>query len=303
MKYWLCLLLLFYHTIGHSQQFKVSYPASAFKGNFSGHVLVFFSKKHPVPKDRISWPCFAKVVSNIKPGQVVVFDDTAVAFPLPLSATEPGEYYIQAVFDRDLGGRSIGSSPGNLFSIPQKINITAGNKEMVTLSCDQIIPEKTFVESVFVKEMKVHSTLLSRFHKKDISIDAPVILPAEYWTEPSRKFPVLFTVAGYASDYHHYSKSESTDTMPANPLDSIPCIRVYLDGSSRLGHICYANSANNGPWGDAFVEEFLPALQKLFRCNGAFLLRGHSSGDGPLCGYRRITPKCLPVVTLLHQTL
>lgn len=40
----------------------------------------------------------------------------------------------------------------------------------------------------------------------------------------------------------------------------------------------YANSANNGPVGDAFVTEFLPYLDRHYRTNGGRLLRGHSSG-------------------------
>ena len=60
--------------------------------------------------------------------------------------------------------------------------------------------------------------------------------------------------------------------------DSIEAIIVYLDGNCRLGHSVYANSDNNGPWGDALVKEFIPELEKQYRCDGARLLRGHSSG-------------------------
>ncbi|MEP6726358.1 MAG: alpha/beta hydrolase-fold protein, partial [Bacteroidota bacterium] len=38
------------------------------------------------------------------------------------------------------------------------------------------------------------------------------------------------------------------------------------------------NSANNGPWGDALVKEFIPLVESKYRCDGARLLRGHSSG-------------------------
>ena len=55
-------------------------------------------------------------------------------------------------------------------------------------------------------------------------------------------------------------------------------IRVFLDSNCPLGHSVYANSDNNGPWGDALTREFLPLLQERFRCDGAFLVKGHSSG-------------------------
>jgi Putative esterase len=62
------------------------------------------------------------------------------------------------------------------------------------------------------------------------------------------------------------------------PMDTTPCIKVYLDGNCPLGHCVYANSDNNGPWGDALTQEFIPLLEKTYRCNGALLMKGHSSG-------------------------
>lgn len=53
---------------------------------------------------------------------------------------------------------------------------------------------------------------------------------------------------------------------------------MYLDGACLLGHSVYANSANNGPVGDAFATEFLPLLDRRYRSNGGRVLRGHSSG-------------------------
>ena len=291
MKNLIFIFFLFQLNTVCAQIFKVSFPQTVFKDEFSGRVLLYFSKDKENPKNRLSWPCFSVEVDKLRPNQTILFNDAANFFPLPLSKIERGEYYVQAVFDRNSGGRVIGQSPGNLYSISQKVIIANDTDAIFELSCDQIIPEKTFVESQFVKELRAPSVLLSRFHQKQITIDAPIILPAQYWNEPNRKFPVLFTVAGYGSDYHHYSKSESTDTLPANPIDTIPCIRIYLDGNCSLGHSCYANSANNGPWGDAFVQEFLPALQKKFRCDGAFLMRGHSSGGWSVLWLQTHYPK------------
>jgi hypothetical protein len=58
-------------------------------------------------------------------------------------------------------------------------------------------------------------------------------------------------------------------------------IRVTLDPRCPLGHHVFANSDNNGPWGDALVAEFLPALDSTFRTVGTpagRFLTGHSSG-------------------------
>lgn len=262
----------------NAQQFKVHFTKEALPASFSGHVILYLSAKNENPKNGITWPCYGKEVNNLEPGEPIVFDDSSSWFPVPLSKLKRGEYYVQAVFDRNLGGRTIGGSAGNMYSMGSKKVTLDKTDETFEITCDKVVPKQTFINSTYIQELKAPSKLLSNFHNRPITIDAPVILPKEYWSEPNRSFPVLFTIAGYGSDYHHYSTSESSDTMPANPIDTIACIRVYLDGNSPLGHTCYANSANNGPWGDAFVKEFLSELQKRFRCNGAFLLRGHSSG-------------------------
>jgi S-formylglutathione hydrolase FrmB len=56
---------------------------------------------------------------------------------------------------------------------------------------------------------------------------------------------------------------------------------VVLDPSCPLGHHVFADSANNGPWGTALVEEFLPELDRTFRTLAdpdSRFLTGHSSG-------------------------
>ena len=107
-----------------------------------------------------------------------------------------------------------------------------------------------------------------------MTVNAAVMLPKEYYTEPTRKFPVLFRVWGYGGNYHELSGT----IKPSKQVASTAVIQVILDGNCALGHSVYANSDNNGPWSDALITEFLPALEKIFRATGARLLMGHSSG-------------------------
>jgi hypothetical protein len=55
----------------------------------------------------------------------------------------------------------------------------------------------------------------------------------------------------------------------------------HLDPEVPLGHSAFANSANNGPVGDALVQELIPEIERRFRAlpypYGRFLA-GHSSG-------------------------
>lgn len=56
---------------------------------------------------------------------------------------------------------------------------------------------------------------------------------------------------------------------------------VFLDGSCALGHHEFADSVNNGPRGQALVEEFIPAIEARLggvREPSQRFLTGHSSG-------------------------
>ncbi len=280
MKKPISILLLCLFTINsYGQQFKTSFAPTVFDKPFTGRVVVFLSKENKEPKNGAvgleSFPCFSVDVKNIKSGEFITINDDAIAYPTVLSDIERGDYFVQVVWDRNLGGRSIAESPGNLFNTTEKISITKDTKKVFTVTANQIIPElPEFKETEFVKELKVPSALLSKFHGKPMTVDAAIILPKEYDMEPTRKFPVLFTVSGYGGDYHRYSNK----TEPSTDVEGIPVIQVFLDGNCALGHSVYANSDNNGPWGDALVTEFIPLLEKNYRANGARLLTGHSSG-------------------------
>jgi hypothetical protein len=262
-----------------SQTFSVSYSASAFNKPFTGKLLLFLDKENKHPKDGavdiVPFPCFSVQVVNLQPGAAVVVDDKAASYPVRLSEIERGDYYVQAVWDRNLGGRAIAESPGNIYSKTIKVSLSKNSTASFKLVADQLIPEAVFRETDFVKELKTPSPLLSAFHKKAMTINAALILPAEYFTATDKKFPVQYIVSGYGGDYHRFSGDTTTRSQP---IDSIACITVYLDGNCALGHSVYANSANNGPWGDALTKELIPFVESKYRCNGARLLRGHSSG-------------------------
>lgn len=273
------------------QRFSVSFPDSLLKEPFTGQVLLYLSKNTPDPKDGNVgldlFPCFRVSVTGLTPGAAVVFDDKAICYPVPLSDIERGQYYVQAVFDRNLGGRGIGSSPGNLYSATQQVNLTKNFKETFKLVATKKIPAPTFMETPYVKELRVPSALLRKFHHTPYTLNAAVRLPKEYDTQPDRKFPVLFYVFGYGGDYHNLSG----EGRPSQGIDTIPCITVYLDGNCPMGHSVYANSDNNGPWGDALVTELVPQLEKTYRCNGARLLTGHSSGGWSVLWLQTHYPK------------
>jgi hypothetical protein len=274
-----------------AQQFKVSYADTILKQPFTGYVILYLSKENKTPKSatagEVIFPCFSVYVKNVQPGKFITIDDKAISYPTTLSNIERGEYYIQAVWDRNLGGRAISESPGNLYSITQKVNLTKDYSKTISITATKVISEPVFKETQFVKEIKVPSALLTKFSNKPFTLNASVQLPKDYNTATNKRYPVLYYVFGYGGDYHRLSGYN----VPARPIDTSACIVVYLDGNCPLGHSVYANSDNNGPWGDALTTELIPAIEKQFRCNGARLLTGHSSGGWTVLWLQTHYPK------------
>jgi len=273
------------------QKFTASYTPGASAGNFSGKVFLYLSKELKNPKDAMvgveKFPCFSITVTNVHANEKVVFDDAAIFYPVVLSDIERGDYYAQVVWDRNEGGRTIGNSPGNMYNAAVPVKITKNTKQSFDIVCKEVAKERPFVESQYIKELKAPSALLTGFYKRPTTINAAVLLPKEYFDQPSRKFPVLYWVSGYGGDYHAYSGRD----IKSAPIDTTPCIRVYLDGNCPGGHSVYANSDNNGPWGDALTQELIPLVEKTYRTNAGRLLTGHSSGGWTVLWLQTHYPK------------
>ena len=125
--------------------------------------------------------------------------------------------------------------------------------------------------------LSLRSELLSEFHGRDTWQQAAVLLPASYYDQPDRRYPVIFTVQGFGGK-HRRSRKEPIKEQNA---EGVEFIRVMLDPSCPLGHHVFADSANNGPVGTALVTEFIPELDRQYRTVAAptaRFLTGHSSG-------------------------
>jgi hypothetical protein len=273
------LLLLTFGLQINAQTFDVSFKQDLLKESFSGNILLYLSKENKTPKDVFVGleliPVYRIVVNNLKANEVVTFNDSAISYPVELSNIERGSYYIQVVFDRNMGDSNIGTSSGNLFSEPIRVNLTKNFDEVFKIEAEKIVAPILFKETEFLKELSVKSELLSNFHNKDIFVNAAVVLPEGYHENPNRQYPVIYSIFGFGANYKlHAGKGKNKFTN----LGDQPVIVVYLDGNCPEGHSTYANSDINGPWGDALVEEFIPALNKKYRTNKANFLFGHSSG-------------------------
>jgi hypothetical protein len=269
-------LLLGLHS--RAQIFEVSFASGLNQKAFSGNVLLYLSKENKSPKDiHVGFdvtPVYRVLVKNLKPNESAIFNDDAVSFPVELSNIERGEYYVQAVFDLNLGDYNIGNSSGNIYSEPIKVNLTKDYDQVFKIEANKLIQSTEFVETEYVKELSVKSNLLSEFQGKDIFLKAAVNLPKEYYNNPDKNYPVIFSITGFGGSYKNGLGKKSFLAQ----LGEHAAIVVLIDGKCPEGHSGYANSDVNGPWGDALVEELIPALNEKYRTNRAMLLHGHSSG-------------------------
>lgn len=259
------------------------FPPSALGSHFSGRVVVYLSQQGGEPKMGPNWfspePCFSAKFQDVKPGQSVVLSDSnTVGYPGKPSEIKPGTYRMQVVFDLNLGGRAIGDSPGNLFSIPQSVTVDPTQGLDAHAVCDQVVPQPIFQDTDQVKEVRVKSQLLTKFYHRDTYIMGAVALPEEALKEPMRKFPIYYDVPGFGGNHYMLSGAKG---MRATHRDGVPFIVVILNPDCPTGHTVFADSANNGPWGAALTQELMPEIEHRFPAVGTTATRfvgGHSSG-------------------------
>jgi hypothetical protein len=239
----------------------------------------------------------ARDVNAFAPGVVAVLDQTAFAFPIThLSELPAADYFVQALFDFNADLRSP-QSPGNLYSRPQKIHFdpARGGNWNLKLT-EQIPPEHLPADTGEIKFVKIQSKLLSDFYGRPIFLRAGIVLPRDYARDTSRRYPLWVRIGGIDTRYTSVlrlmgEKSEFRRTWQAD--DTPRLILLQLDGAGPDGDPYYVNSANNGPYGDALVEELVPHIEATFRTVGqsrARFLSGVSTGGWVCLGLQVFYP-------------
>lgn len=251
--------------------------------SFTGRVFVMLSaaeiKDLPQkPKWFNTEPFFARDVKDWKPGEPLVVGESALSFPEPLAKVKPGTYSIQAVMDFDLGSAACTAAPGNGYSKPLRMAIDPAKTGPVKLVVDQVVPQATAKETDHVKFTELPSKLLSDFHRKPMVMRAGVVLPKTFAASPDKRYPVVYEIPGFGGNH---TMAHTAAARKASDVAGVEMIHVVLDPGCRLGHHVFADSANNGPCGQALVAEFIPHIEKTYRGVGipaGRFLTGHSSG-------------------------
>jgi hypothetical protein len=270
-------------------------------------------------------PFFGQDVDALRPGATVTLSGKESGFPFAdLSKLPPGDYSIQAVFDRyeqvapahgkpiwlpmdHWEGSQFHLKPGNFYSDVQRIKVEAGHGFKVSLDLKARIPEIPQPQDTkFLKFRKFRSELASKFWGRDMPVGVNVLLPKGYDEHPNARYPVVFHM-GHFMEYTpwHFPMQEPPKTDGPAPEQSPRWLwehwmapdtaRVIV--VTLLHPIPYyddsylVNSPNTGPWQDVLMKELLPYINREFRtidAPWARVLTGGSTG-GWISLYTQIT--------------
>lgn len=259
--------------------FSVSYPASRAE---AVSAVIYLSKAVAQPMHGPDWfnpePCYSANFDAKAGSSLLVNDRNAVGFPAKLAQLAPGDYTVQAVIDRNLGGRAIAESTGNYFSDPVHLHLDPDSSGNVSIECTHLVVEPVHHDSDRIKYVRLRSKLLSDHYRRDTYLKAAVALPRDY-SGSARAFPTIYEVPGFGGSVDDsgevgYSLSDTDQAGQS-------FVHVLLDPNCPTGHCVFADSQNNGPWGTALITELIPYLEQHFRIEPApkaRFLRGHSSG-------------------------
>jgi hypothetical protein len=267
---------------------RVRVAAGASQTPVSGRLLVMMglpSYKGPLRPGFFPGPVWvaAQEVAHLEPGGAAVeFDPDAIAYPHPFSSVPAGHYRFAALLDVDHDYGYGGADEDDLMGPVAAVDLDADKSHVVELVLDHRGQKQFPSEKVEgVERVDMESPLLSAFWGRPIVMHAAVVLPPGYDKKPDARWPTVFDIHGYSGDHTmaFFRAPEMRAQMASGKRPEL--IYVFLDGRFPTGHHEFADSANNGPWGRALVEEFIPFLERRFRMVAeprARFLTGHSSG-------------------------
>jgi len=331
------VLLAFAGTVVAAPSFTVTLPASFKGGAQEGRLLVILAPAEQAPdkepRELVNWgadaiPFYGLDVEGWRPGSTRVVDAEAFGFPvMSLRDLPAGRYRVQALLNRyeafrmgdgrvlklppDRGeGQQWRSKPGNLYSKPIEVRVDPKQGGTINLVLDEEIPAvQPFVETPYVKHVRVRSERLSKFWGRDVYLGAFVTLPWGYDTHPEARYPLVINHGHFPS-----GPGPWRETPPDPDLEPDYSERFRLAGYNRiqqqLGWELYqawtgpgfprvlmieiqhptpfyddsyaVNSANNGPYGDAIQYDLIPEIERRFRGLGQgwarFVFGGSTGG-------------------------
>ncbi len=226
-------------------------------------------------------PFFGKDVTEVNPGDVLTIDQSVFGCPGSFDDIPSGKWKVQAVLDHDFDYADHKNGNGNFFSEIKTVDFKNGEDNgTITLELSDTIDLPKVQDTDRFKLVELKSTLLSDFHGREVVERAGVVLPASYESNPDKRYPVYYEVTGFGGTLRGIRGRNAR--RPREPGEGeAEFIHVYLTGQCKWGHHVYADSATNGPRGEALIKEMIPLIDSKFRTIAkptARFVGGHSSG-------------------------
>jgi hypothetical protein len=181
------------------------------------------------------------------------------------------------------------SAEGDLYSRVQRVRI--GDGGTIRLSLDSTVgPPNYPADTKWYRHVKFQSPSLTKFWGRPTYIHARVLLPKGYDEHPDVRYPTVYTLGHGWTPLSFAEPSElrgggrggapGDSINPATGFDRDPAkmyeawtsddyprfIAVTLQQATPWFPDSYSlNSANQGPYGDAVVQEMIPHLERQFR--------------------------------------
>lgn len=236
----------------------------------------------------------ARNVDYLTPGATVDIDTDSIAFPAGFSALPAGEYDVQVLLDVNRDYNYHGPSAGDLISDVASVHLDNEISDGPTLTLSRTIPAtdpwdfgprmpKQMAESAKAAAIREDfaSKDLTDFWGRPVVIKGWVLLPPGYKEHPQEKYPTVYFTHGYGANIDSLTRYVAVVHDAMQKKEMPPMIWIFLDESSPTGTHEFADSVNNGPWGQALTTEFIPYFESKYRTDGtpaSRFLNGHSSG-------------------------
>jgi enterochelin esterase-like enzyme len=276
---------------GSGPRFEIVFAAAARPEPVTGRVYVAISRTNdrqgPISQaSPTGAPLFSVPVENLAAGQPITLGPETPGHPLKRLRDLPaGEYWAQPFvnvytkFARADGrtvwlhmdqweGQDWRRSPGNLLGDPVRVRVDPASTAAIRLTADKTIPPvQVAADTEFVKRIKIQSQILTRWWGHPIYLGAVVLLPKDYAAHPDVKYPVVYSQGHFSlaapGGFEAPNSAFRTFWLAA---DTPRMIYVTLQHPSPYYDDSYGvNSANNGPYGDAILQELIPAVESAFR--------------------------------------
>jgi len=301
----------------NNPSFSITLPENLGDTTFDGRLLLLLSTNDEnEPRFQISDGLKTQLVFGLDvegwaPGQTISVDKTAYGYPIKqLKDVPKGEYNVQALLHKyetfvrgdghtvkmpmDRGeGQQWNRAPGNLYSVPTKINFDpASSKGLMAELTEEIAPIEGPEDTEYIKHIKIKSKLLSDFWGRDMHLGAHVLLPEGWEDHPEAKYPLAIMHGHFPSDFNGFRTTPPDTTQPCvySARFGVDCynrvvqqeaydfykmwtgpnfprmIAIVIQHANPFYDDSYAvNSENLGPYGDAITYELIPHIEEQFR--------------------------------------